>query len=332
MDISNASYELFKTIMACDNLMDRHWEAARLAIHGSFQENIEMMLPTLAEPKELLKFLNYHIGLRGAGEDHEPSITFALEAIVARSDDHSADLLTLECIRDFTHTNPSFLRGMCSILQPISPSKLQSAITGFISFISDQWFNSPVLVLRPEEMSGFCEHLAAFIIDSGTHEETTRMHGITILFGMLCSSEWRKHIVTRLWRMLAHCTLVEEERVSFKWCLGNAIELLEFTRGLEDGEGLKWWYGTLWLHFDKLDITVQEEVERIARDMSSGPSVGILDLNLYLDLIGQEVVRIQQELDGLYNENGLAGGRKLRARLIALEGNGHRLAHITGQG
>ena len=55
------------------------------------------------------------------------------------------------------------------------------------------------------------------------------------------------------------------------------MELLEFARGLSDGEGSKWWYGMLRFHHDKLDTMVRDEVERIASDRSLGD--GLLDLN-----------------------------------------------------
>jgi hypothetical protein len=121
--------------------------------------------------------------------------------------------------------------------------------------------------MEPEEMSKFCEHVATFmdrLFTSKYQEES-----VTVLFGMLRSPEWRKHIVTRFWRVLAYCTQVRDTE-SVRWCLQNAIELLEFTRGLPDGEGLKWWYGTLWLCYDKLDATVRDEVKRIAADMLRG--------------------------------------------------------------
>ena len=108
----------------------------------------------------------------------------------------------------------------------------------------------------------------------------------------------------------------------------NAIDLLEFTRRLADGEGLKWWYGTLWFHHDKLDAKARDEVERIAKDMSAGD--GLSDLNLYLNLIGQEVARTRREVDELPNKSRPAGfGMDLRARLIGLEGNYDKLARIT---
>ena len=79
--------------------------------------------------------------------------------------------------------------------------------------------------------------------------------------------------------MLAHCTLIRATE-PVRWCLLNDAELLEFTRGLPDGEGLKWWYGALWLCYDKLDTTVRDEVKRIAADMLRHDDRS--DLNLYL--------------------------------------------------
>ena len=200
-----------------------------------------------------------------------------------------------------------------------------------MALISYQWFNSSVPVMKPEEISELCEHLARFIVDATARpHQDTRRRFLTFFFGMLRSPEWRSHIVTRLWSLLVEWTLVDEEEESFKWCLQNAIELLEFTGRSRDDERFKWWYGTLWFHFDKLDPTVRGEVESIAKDMSSGD--GLSDLNLYLNLIGQEVERARRQLDGLTDEGKLAkSGMELRARLVTLEGNYHRLARITGR-
>ena len=329
--VSIASYELFKTIVASDNLTDQHWEAARLAAHGAFERNVELTPPTVGEPREILKFLDYHLGLQGAGEDHSSSIALALEAILIQPHDHRVDRQRVEYIRKFNCASPSFARGIRSIIHPDAPLKLRWLTAGLIALISDQWFGSPAHDMEPEEMSEFCEHIAVLIIDDVLHVPFVQSRGVTILFGMLQSPEWRKCIVTRFWGMLAYCGLADEEQESFRWCLKNAIELLEFTRGLPDGEGLKWWYGTLWFNYDKLDTTVQDEVKRIARDMSLGD--GLSDLNLYLNLIGQGVAGARQEVDELSDEDRLdKPAMKLRARLIALEGNHYRLARITGRG
>ena len=329
MDISDASYELFETIMASNDLTDQQWEAARLTARGSFERNVELTSPWVGEPKGILKFLDYHLGLQGAGEDHRDSIAFALVGILNEPHEDQANRLIVEC-RKFNCASPSFVRGVRSIMRPDSPLTLRGDAACLFVLVSDQWFNSPVPIMEPEEMSEFCEHLAVLIIDDVLHDPHTQRCGVTILCGMLRSQEWRKCIVTRFWSMFAYCILAEEERESFGWCLRNAIELLEFTRGLPDGEGLKWWYGTLWFHHNKLDPAVRDEVQKIARDMSLND--GLSDLNLYLNLIGQEVARTKQKVDGLPDQDRLnRPGMELRARLIALEGNYHMLARITGR-
>jgi len=329
-DVSDASYELFKMIMAPDDLTDQHWEAARLAAHGAFQPNVEKLYPLVGEPKEILKFLDYHLGLQGEGEDHRLSIEIATDAIPSGSKGNQTrpPALTVECVKKFKCARPSFVRGVRSVMHPGNPFGIRDAIAGLITLMSSQWFNSPAPIMEPEEMSEFCEDLAQFLIDRALHTPNTQKRGVTILFEMLRSPEWRKHTAPRLWSMFAYSTRVDEARESVRWCLQNAIELLEFMRGLPHGEGLKWWYGALWFHYDKLDTTARDEVERIARDMSLGD--GLSDLNLYLNLIGQEVVRIRQEVDGFREKYGTErAGVELRSKLIALEGSQHRLARIT---
>jgi len=328
-DVSNASYELFKTIMASKDLTDQHWKAARLLVEGAWQQNVESSPPNVGEPKEIFKFLGYHLGLQGAGEDHTPSIDLALEALHEELLEHRANPLIVQCAQGFNCTSPPFVRGMRSVMDPDGSVDLRWKAASLISFISDQWFNSPVPIMDPGEMPEFCEHLTVLVIDDASDGDVIRWRGVAIFFEMFHSPEWREHIVTRFWSILAYCTVVDEEQESFRWCLRNAIELLEFTRGLATGEGLKWWYGTLWFHHDKLGTAVRDEVERIAKDMSLGD--GLSDLNLYLNLIGQEVARTRQEVIDLRDESA-SGVMKLRARLIALEGNHHRLGRITASG
>ena len=326
-DVSDASYRLFRMIMASDDLTDQHWEAARLAIRGAFKAGADIAPPKVVGLGETLKFLDYHLCLRllGAGRDHDSSIISAIDAIATRANNYQADPFTVESIGKFNRTGPSFAYGVRSMMYPSNTIALRSAAIGLIAFTSDQWFNSPAPV---EEMSEFCEHLAVFVVDDTTHAPFIRKCGVKILFAMLCSPEWRKHIDTRFWSMLVYCTQVPGEPESFKWCLRNAIELLEFTRGLPDGEGSKWWYGTLWFYYDRLYATARDEVERIARAMSLGH--GLSDLNLYLNLIERDVARIRQEVDELRDEDKLDKvGMELRAQLVVLEGNHNKLARIT---
>jgi len=332
VDVSNASYEMFKMIMASNDLTDRHWEAARLLVEGAWIKNIEDSPPPLGEPTEILKFLDHHLGLQGAGEDHGSSITSAMDAILVDGwrycDWAQPPPLIVECVGKFDCLSPSFIRGVRSALCPDNAFRLRGRAVDLVSLISNQLFNSPTPVMEPEEMSEFSEHLAVYMIDHVNHGPQIQRRGVTILFEMLRSPEWRKHIATRLWSMFAHSTRAYEKQESLKWCLQNAIELLEFTRELPDGEGLRWWYGTLWFYYDKLDTTVRDEVENIARDMSLGD--GLSELNMYLDLIGREVAMVRKEVDDLimYESRPAEYVMKLRDRLVTLEGNQYRLGRI----
>jgi len=231
-------------------------------------------------------------------------------AVIIKSDKFQADPLPVE---DLIRDSPSFANGVGSMMHPDNIFKLRLSTTGLIAVMSE-----------------FCEHLTVnYIIDDALHGEYVQRCGVVIIFELLRSPEWRNQIVPGFWSMLAYCTRLLGERESFWWYLENANDLLELTKGLTDGEGLRWWYGTLWFNHDKLDATVREGVEKIAKDMSLGD--GLSDLNLYLSFIGQEVVRIRQEVDELPNESRPAGfGMDLRAWLIALEGNYDKLAQITG--
>jgi len=56
---------------------------------------------------------------------------------------------------------------------------------------------------------------------------------------------------------------------------------------------------------------------------------GLSDLNLYLNLIGQEVERKRRVLDGLTDEDSLARpGMELGARLVVVERNYRRAGRL----
>ena len=309
------SYELFKAIMAPDHLSDEQWEAARLAIHGAFNN----WLGEVGEPKEVLKFLDYHVALQGAGGDYEQAIKDAVQGVFLPNRER-IDPMTLECVRDFNWTSPSFVKGIRSMMQPHNCPYLREHIHGLVALVSDRWFNCSVHVMEPEEMPEFCEHIAMSLDDSD-HTQEVEKEAVTILFGMLRSPEWRKHIVPRSWSVLAYCPLVKGLE-SAKWCLQNAVELLNFMEGLP--EGSKWWYWTLWFHYDQLDAATRRVVKTRAKDMVRNNSLS--DLNLYLSLIQKEIKRIEEDMDGLYEEEEV---RHAEVRSIALEGNYERLDRIV---
>lgn len=321
-----SSYGLFKTIMTHDDLTDQDWEAARLVAYGAFYGHHPL---ETEEPKEILKFLDHHVGLEGAGGgEHGSHIQSALRVIMGLQYIDGLNLLTLKCVREFSWTSPSFVRGVRSMMRPHNDLYLRQQIVGLIALVSDRWFTCPVPVMEPEDMSEFCENLAVSM-DGFRHNLGVKTWSVTIIFWMLRSPNWRKHVVPKLWSVLAYSTMGEELE-SFQWCLRNADKLLEFMRGLPNGEGLKWWFGTLWLHFDKLDSTIRDEVKKVAAGMRND---GLSDLNFCLGLLKGEVSRVQQRINEPRDEREEEGlGLNLRTRLIALEWNYQQLTQaIAGQ-
>ena len=321
--VCDASYRLFKIIMGLDNPTDQHWEAARLTVSAAFMGPCST---SRGDPKEILKFLDYHVGFQGVKDDHESHVDAALQSLVPHHEEPNP--LTFECARDFNWTSLSFVSGVRSMMHPRRPGGLRGNVASLLALLSDSWFTLSGSVMDQEEMSEFCEHFATYI-DSVVHSQSVKEKSTTILFALLRSPEWRIHIVARSWSVLAYCTqAMDTEPV--RWCLQEAIELLEFTRGLPGGEGLKWWYGTLWLCYDKLDATVRDEVKRVAADMLRGD--GLLDLNLYLSLMQEEITSIRQELKKLSDINRRSTtGLGKQALLITMEGNFDQLARITGR-
>jgi len=137
-DVAKASYDLFKTTMAYENMTDQHWAAARLAIHGALQEGGGVKPSKLGELKEIFKFLDYHLGLQGAGEDRGSSIRFALGGILAKSRGRRPDPLVVKCIKKFDCASPSFVGGMRSILRPGNHITLRGRAVGLITYILPQ--------------------------------------------------------------------------------------------------------------------------------------------------------------------------------------------------
>ena len=103
--------------------------------------------PMVEEPKEIFKFLDYHLGLQGAEEDHTSSIDLAPEAMHEELLDRQADPLIVECTKNFNCASQSFVKGMCLIMQPDGAVPLGCKAISLISFISDRWFNSPAPIM-----------------------------------------------------------------------------------------------------------------------------------------------------------------------------------------
>ena len=288
-------------MMISDDLGDQHWEAARFAITGAFWRWPD----SVRRPDEIRRFLDHHVRLQGAGEDHRSHLGYASQAILFLQDEGRFSPLTSEYVRDFDWTNPSFVRGIRSMMHP--SSSLQWAAIGLTALASDTWFDCPVPMMEPEQMHEFCENLVTFLVNDQAYHDPFTKWIVTVLFGMLYSQEWRKHTATRLWSILAYCPRVGESEL-VRWCLRNAVELLEFVRGLTDKEGLKWWCWTLWFHYDKLGTAARDEVKVTVGMLRND---GLPDLNLYLKLLQDKVSKMRQQIDELSDTERLSSAGRI---------------------
>ena len=80
-------------------------------------------------------------------------------------------------------------------------------------------------------MSGFRKYLTVLVIGDASDGLVIRWRGVAIL-SLKCSARQSGgphcHQVPEY---TSYCAVVDEEQESFRWCLRNAVELLEFTRG-----------------------------------------------------------------------------------------------------
>ena len=110
--------------MGLDNLTDQHWEAASFAVYAAFRDTYNWA--RCGEPKEIVIFLDYHVGHQGAKGGRELDIDSALRALVLCH--NQPNPLTFESIRDFSWTSPSFVRGVLSMVEHRCTPALQGEV------------------------------------------------------------------------------------------------------------------------------------------------------------------------------------------------------------
>ena len=127
--IAQRSYQLFHVIMqARAHPQEKKWEASRLTMRGAYKW--DRFLPWVGDPQEILTFLDHHFDL--ATYASGPS--------------------TIKALGRFDSTKPSFIRGICHVYQDDKPLQLRKAALFFLPLIGERWFNTPHLMMRPDQM------------------------------------------------------------------------------------------------------------------------------------------------------------------------------------
>ena len=265
---------------------EKKWKASRLTMHGAYKWN--EFLPPVGNPRDILAFLGHHFDLTAeGGESQDEPIQDALCALA-----YASDPTTIEALKDFDPTKPSFVRGICYAYQDKRRPELRKAALFFLPLISDKMFNTPKPIIGPDEMKGFCADWAS-TVDSSELTPNVQKAALTVLFGMINSSHWRPHIVPEKWKLLEYFTSVPEDSQPLKRCIDNP-DLIYVIKGMGNQAASFFWLEILWLKYQELIPEVRVQLENVTRDLGQGRRRA--DLDKYLETMDSELREAEEAL------------------------------------
>ena len=282
-DVAQKSYVLFHVVMQAPVSLvysqEKKWEASRLTVHGAYKW--DKFLPWVEDPHDILTFLNHHFDLatRG-GQNRDEPIQNALRALA-----YASGPVTIEALKHFDPTEPSFVRGICYVFQDNKPFQLRKAALFFLPLIGDRWFNTPHPIMEPDQMRSFCVDWAS-AVDGIEHTYDVQKATLAVLFGMINSPHWRPHIVVEKWKLLEYFTSVPDDSQPLRRCVDNP-ELMNAIRNVENPAAMVLWLAILWLKYKELIPQVQEQLETITKEVARGRRR--TDIDIYLSLMDSEL-------------------------------------------
>ena len=286
-EIAQKSYSLFRVVMQAPVSLvysdEKKWDTSRLTMHGAYKRNES--LPPVGDPRDILTFLGHHFNL--GGENRDEPIQDALCALA-----YASDPTTIEALKDFDPTNPSFVRGICYAYQDKRRSELRKAALFFLPLISDKMFNTPEPIIEPDEMKGFCADWAS-TVDSLELTHDVQKAALTVLLGMINSPHWRPHIVPEKWKLLEYFTSVPEDSQPLKRCIDNP-DLIYVIKGMGNQAASFFWLEILWLKYQELIPEVRVQLENVTRDLGQGRRRA--DLDKYLETMDSESREAEEAL------------------------------------
>ena len=288
--IAQKSYDLFRAVMQVPvspaYSEEKKWKASRLTMHGAYKRNES--LPPVGDPRDILTFLGYHFDLAvKGGESQDEPIQDALCALA-----YASDPTTIEALKDFDPTKPSFVRGICYVYQDKRRPELRKAALFFLPLISDKMFNTPKPIIGPDEMKGFCADWAS-TVDSLELTPNVQEAALTVLFGMINSPHWRPHIVPEKWKLLEYFTSVPDDSQPLKRCIDNP-DLIEAAKNVSYPGASTLWLKILWLKYKELTSQVRGPLEAATKAIAGNKTRA--DLDKYLATVDSELRPAEEAL------------------------------------
>ena len=288
-DIATKSYHLFHVVMQVPVSgaypQEKKWEAPCLAIHGAYKW--DKFLPWVEDPKDILTFLDYHFNLaKQNGEDQDELIQNALRALA-----YASGPITIETLKHFDPTEPSFVRGICYVHEDDRPFELREAALFFLPLIADTWFNTTDKIMEPDKMRNLCADRTS-AVDGIEHTYDVQKATLEVLFGMINSSHWRPHIVTEKWKLLEYFTSVPDDSQPLKRCLDNP-ELVEAISEVENPAAMVLRLTIPWLKYNELIPEVREQLEAATKEVAQRKRA---DLDMYMSVMDSELGKAEGAL------------------------------------
>jgi len=277
--IAEKSYQLFHVAMGTPVSLayspEKKWEASRLTMRGAYKW--DKSLPQVEDPQDILMFLGHHFDLATrCDQNQDEPIQNALCALA-----YASGPVTIEALKRFDPTDPSFVRGICYVFQDDKPFELRKAALFFLPLISDKWFNTPHPIMEPDQMGSLCVDWAS-AVDGIELTKDVQKAALTVFFGMINSSHWRPHVVREKWRLLEHFPSVPDDSLPLRRCIDNP-ELTDTIVKMENPAAMILWLAILWLKYKELTPQVLEQLETITKEVAQGERK--TDLDVYLSVM-----------------------------------------------
>ena len=289
-DIAEKSYQLFHVVMQAPVSLaysqEKKWHASRLALHGAYKWDVYM--PFVEDPQDVLIFLDHHFDLAtGGDENQDEPIQNALRALA-----YAPSPVTIEALKRFDPTEPSFVRGICYVYQGNQSFQLRKAALFFLPLIGDRWFNTPHPIMKPDQMKNLCAGWAS-AVDGIEHTFDVQKAILGVLLGMVNSSHWRPYFAPEKWRLLEYFDSIPDDSQPLRRCIDNP-ELMDAIKTVENPAAIVLWSAVLWLKYKELNPQVQKQLEVATREVAQGGRRE--DLDMYLSVMDFELKKAGEEL------------------------------------
>jgi len=323
-DVAQKSYHLFHIVMQSPVFLaysqEKVREACRYTVHGAYKW--DKFLPWVENPQDILTFLGHHFDLATRGDQNQDEpIHDALRALA-----YASGPVTIEALKRFDPTGPSFVRGICYVFQDDKPFQLRKAALFFLPLIGDRWFNTRYPIMEPDQTRSLCVDWAS-AVDSIEPTPDVRGAALAVLFGMINSPHWRPHIVAEKWELLEYFTSVPDDSVPLRRCIDNP-ELMDAIRNVGYPGAMVNWLAILWLKYKELIPEVQEQLETVTKDVAQGRRR--TDVDMYLTVMDSELRKAEGALTQYNTWSTDPAAIALRAKIDKLQQARVALVAIKG--